>query len=473
MKIIILVFCIFSIYINCYAISLEEARDYVMSVIGPDLDSINLYGYPYHVIEDIQTMRGSLVETGEVPKWVFWADLTPNANWSHPSRFYLVNVATGSLSIVDHNWFPSDLNDYICYHTINSSYEPPLNRPLPTREWQGQKNDNAWAVLINGGITYDQNQDAHMNDLSGVYSTLTNYYGFRKEQIFVFSADGYAHGNHGRVDLDGDGVPEIDGAGSAATQENILQCFQSLADINTGLDEDDILFVYVGDHGAREDDESSICLWDIDGDYVLDDNEMISSQELSICNETINCSQKIYLMAQCYAGGFIHDQNNLTGSKTVVMTAVDSEEVSIFNRPNVNMPGSGFGEYPFYWISAMRGYFPSEDAPYNNVRYFDNPSVEIPLWDFASLPAFLPPNTMPRMKRDLDIWSIDHLVIPVRPDHLLLPTSQSHIHSSLYLLHSSRSACFPQGRRATNPSRLYREIPSLYMEMLKLSYRVD
>lgn len=79
MKIIILVFCIFSIYINCYAISLEEARDYVMSVIGPDLDSINLYGYPFHVIEDIQTMRGSLVETGDVPKWVFWADLTPKA----------------------------------------------------------------------------------------------------------------------------------------------------------------------------------------------------------------------------------------------------------------------------------------------------------------------------------------------------------------------------------------------------------
>jgi len=87
-------------------------------------------------------------------------------------------------------------------------------------------------------------------------------------------------------------------------------------------------------------------------------------------------------MGQCYSGGFKTDPINICDEHRVIHTATDYGHQS--HGSNFD-PSFGFFEFVYYWISAVRGFFPDDEFPYNNLTY-QGSSDEIPVSDFLNHP---------------------------------------------------------------------------------------
>jgi hypothetical protein len=212
--------------------------------------------------------------------------------------------------------------------------------------------EHEYAVIINGGQNKTANFLDFWNECAAIYTALIHVYHYKKENIYILISDGtdpekdrcYYYGcDSSPLDLDGDGVDDTQ---YAATKENISLVFDHLAQIMTN---EDNLFIYATSHGSqRFEEDVYMYLWE---NVIMEDYEFAAEVNKVNAAQTINI-----LITPCSSGGFIDD---LAGNNRVITTSCKA------NENTHSMSQKDYGEFAYYWASAIAGHAPDDTVPVN------------------------------------------------------------------------------------------------------------
>ncbi|MBC8527222.1 MAG: caspase family protein [Candidatus Cloacimonetes bacterium] len=331
---------IFAFSISYADVSKEQARDLVLNqIIGEkNIKNVNVYQETDIIFDSLYVI--DICNSIDVPYtncWLFFVDDIPTAGWEHNCRYVFVNSVDGSYQIINETVPPLNFNTELEEVSINVFIEPYNNPSGPPATLEPPEPDpTKYAVLFTG---YASSQIRFWNDMSAMYTTLKQQYGFMDDNIFVLFDNG-PQGDPDYDDLDKDeNWPDIDGE---CTYNDINDAFVWMAD-NLGLT--DMLFVFVCTHGGQGEEEG-------DSYLKLDEGEHLDDWQLASMVEPINCSQMIFFLEACHVGGFVGD---LEGPKRTIHTSTDWENSS---WSMMSGPTAGFNEFAYFWTSAVRGYYP-------------------------------------------------------------------------------------------------------------------
>lgn len=229
-----------------------------------------------------------------------------------------------------------------------------------------------YAVLFSGGIKKAYNRIRYWNDLTFMYSTLVNKYGYT--DIIVLYADG-------------EGLDEQIPVHYSATQTSLETVFNLLRENST---EEDFIFIFTTNHGggfyktgykirgktyydlggqvdANGDEPAADII--LEKDYNLDLNgdgdktdqvswdEELCSWGGSIFDDTFHTLlanlkyvRMVIVMEQCFSGGLIADMAQ-GGSNRIIISAAGEYE------PSRAMPPSpyNYDEFSYHFTSAING----------------------------------------------------------------------------------------------------------------------
>lgn len=336
------------------AITLDSARQRVVGeLFKGDLGRRALFANPT-VLKSGRSIRGWRPPDAlkaEEDAWFFFVDEFPGANWEHPAHYIVVNQRTGATRSFKAKTPPRQLETF---RAMSPAAEQQLdvmqrNRASlvlgkalkPIRILKRAK----YAVLVSGGWDASNNHSRYWNDLSFIYKTLKQKFGYSDAEIIVL----YANGTHSpNADLDGDGTDDVD---YAATKANLTTVFNTVASY---LREDGKFFFYSTNHGGQGSgaQDAILYLW----------GEWITDSELATLSKKIVAREAIYAMEQCFSGGMM---DNLLQVQTYpcnkprvcVMTAAKADEVSW----GADTEGD-YDEYVYHWTSAINGATPAGAA---------------------------------------------------------------------------------------------------------------
>jgi tetratricopeptide (TPR) repeat protein/3D (Asp-Asp-Asp) domain-containing protein len=345
------VVCLLLIFISVSAnVSKEDAKSFIFDLVGSDVDDVNIYvvpeilsGFTYEV-NPYKTINTTFSNW-----WLFFIDDNPQYNWGHNCRYVFIDSITGNYEIIEEILPPMNYNDILEVVLISipiDNFDYNINNDLEdTNILSSREPDpHKYAILLSG-----ETEIRNWNNMSALYSTLKNVYGFIDENIIVLSHNGQQNSNHNiSLDLDRDGQDDIMGA---CTYENVQNAFLQMTQL---LVPDDILFVYGSNHGGNDDIEMESCMFLYEGEPLWD-------YDFATFIEPINCSQIIFLLDFCYAGGF---RDDLQGEHRTVHTAIE------WNLPTVVPTLFGFDFFSYFWITATRRIHPlSKFYPWLNSEY--------------------------------------------------------------------------------------------------------
>ena len=184
LKVFIITVVIYLITIPVYAqFTSQQAINLVLNqLLSSELDQVDVY-----MIDIAQSSQDTVFlgnnETILLPyssNWVFFVDDDPFANWAHNCRFIFVDEATGNYQIINNDFFPEDWTTaYISVSAVQHLTPDalPVNNNANINGLA--PNPNLYAVIINS----DDNT-RFWNDVSAIYCTLLDVYGYTKENFF-------------------------------------------------------------------------------------------------------------------------------------------------------------------------------------------------------------------------------------------------------------------------------------------------
>ncbi len=383
-----------------------------------DIGNINVYA-SWEAATDDQPLLLPNHDQLQYPylnNWIFFVNDNPYGLWIHPCRYIFVDEATGQYSVIDEVVYPIGLTDKfeIISQIPQIQPKPSTSQPriLPTVI----PNSHLYAVLIIGG-----SDTCFWNDLSAMYSTLIQKYGYKKENIFVLYFTGIQSGSSNPLnDLDGDHIyNDIDYPAYIDSVHNIFHYLAGLATDPSHkvpeLKADDQLFIYTGDHGSyyfTPNFHSSICLpQPVPNEYQWD---YLTDLDFTSSIQHIKCGQMIIVMGQCFSGGFVAPVMDYTTyppacKNRTIHTSCGSNSIQVGGLEHY-ITNNSFSEFMFYWTAAVRGYFPRiENAgsqnpiimPWKNgdavfpfpttwLSCFPTQGLSHPVCDDHSLPQYIP-----------------------------------------------------------------------------------
>lgn len=295
--------------------------------------------YDYYLIED---------DSEDI--WSILVDTQPKIYWDHD--YWIVTFSKKILANLDTT---KPLGKFLRTTPPNEELTPLETQNLITPEFNNpiliEKTDltedrknigrRIYALIISGGKSINDNRYYFWFDCSNIYKVLTRVYGVPKGNIYPIMADGTNKGKDHKdfqgfsrnqsLDLDNDGEDEIK---LSATRSNIQN---SLNSIYPRINKDDMLFVFVTDHGGKEGNNISyIDLWD---KKKLYDSELAAMLE-PFTNKSVIVN---VVLGQCYSGGFIDDLKKIG---CVVTTASLPYEPAWFL-------GGYNSEFLYHWTEAI------------------------------------------------------------------------------------------------------------------------
>jgi len=197
---------------------------------------------------------------------------------------------------------------------------------------------NNYALLIDGGVNVSQNHIRYWNDISFMYQTLNQTYGYPKSHITVLMSDGnnatadrHNATTVANVSLSDNSPLDIDSCGTNETIGNATKANlnTTLSTAYTGLTGADSLFIFTTGHGGQNlypsgTNNSILYLWN--NEYINDTEFVGKLNALPVGNISM-------VMEQCYSGGFVDNfTTNYGGSqKRVIATAANGSEPSYGN----------------------------------------------------------------------------------------------------------------------------------------------
>jgi hypothetical protein len=292
----------------------------------------------------IETFPKSVNLTNDA--WTYFIDEQPGANWEHDAKIVLVEPRTNEVKEVAVRMPPMNIADYTPLDdNAKSEMEKIRANMRQTEVEKKEQGSNAaarQAIILSGGFSPAANYTRYWNDLSFIYSTLKNKYGYTDDAIHVLYADGSRLGSE---DLDGDGVNDIDHAATAAELDAALQA------VNARLRGSGSLFFYSTNHGGGANDgvdDATLYLW----------GELISDKEFAAKLTGVRCDLVVVTMEQCFSGGMLDELSaayNANPSVTACLaSAATHDEVSYACDDE-----GDYDEFVYHWTSAISGATPA------------------------------------------------------------------------------------------------------------------
>ncbi len=302
------------------------------------------------------TWGGRAVHTPWTDYWLFFIDDAPAANWAHPCRYVFVARDLTAVA-VQYALTPLTVESDAPTGPVGENlpvlipYRAPARAATPDGpppavagiRYDGAVS-NCYAVIVSGGYDTNNNHIRYWGDAAFIYSTLTKKYGYSDQHIFALIADGTnpaidrSDGTSSPVDLDGDGDTDIDNEGSAAAVSN------TLVQLRTILNSNDQLFVFFTDHGGPTagggDWDTELNLWMY---------QVLRDVTLKKLTTNFPCPV-LFVMEQCFSGGFINDLNQ---PQRVIATAAPNDASSWAGGTSPT-----YDQWCYYWTAAMRGFYP-------------------------------------------------------------------------------------------------------------------
>lgn len=292
-----------------------------------------------------------LIDENKSPTWQVFVDAEPMKGWKHDC--YVIRIPK-SLDISHSTQFPQQWlttppqGEYTPLlvtnrYGNNANSKPRVKKAVPSSNEGASTASRTYAVILSGGVDKFSNYERYWNDCSFIYQTLVNKYGVPKQNIYPIMSDGDnpavdMHCTSGSfvsqpLDLDFDGVADIH---LAATKDNVRN---TLSTLSKKLNKDDHLFFFVIDHGASENANSFICLWN---NGRLSDSELANMLD-PFCKRSVNVN---VVLGQCFAGGF---NEKLKRKGIVVASAARGNEFSWA------CPDIPYDEFVYQWTCAVNG----------------------------------------------------------------------------------------------------------------------
>ena len=301
--------------------------------------------------------------------WFMFIDDNPNARWGHPCRYVYLSEDLSSFTVTYRMWFPQiislETGECLGFDNVEGAVEEietidairqSITRNLGTSSsraisYAGDVSKSHF-VLIHGGMSPEANTIDFWADTAMFYSTLTLKYKVPKSQIHVYMSDGNNSGKDARIpgnpdflissplDLDGDGIGDVDGA---ATRSNIEGVFSKL---QRELDSDEQLVVFMTSHGGADGWEWRFQLF----------GEAIYDHDIHDWTKAFQCPIA-FMVAACFSGALIDDV--VQTPNRVVSTACNYRESSYgsFLAWSNGMLSAG-SDYISSLVTAFRGCFP-------------------------------------------------------------------------------------------------------------------
>jgi hypothetical protein len=337
----------------------EEAVNYTVEQLSIDKDEVLLYVWgPINKGKEVFSGKELIINVPE-KGYIVYIDLYPRANLFHPVQYIFVSENKEEFITIDAMSPPRNFEDYIMVETeIGELLLSAQNRRAT---FQIEKNpgvmkktsDSRWAVLMNGGYAASSNHVRYWNDLSNLYITLVDVYGYPDENIIVLCSDGLdptpdqSNGQNSDPDLDGDGDDDIM---YSCVLSNIDIVFADLANNLTGGNE---LFIFQTDHGNTLGGWDSVFnLWNME--------ELTDAHFAELLDALPDC-EIICTFEPCFSGGFLDDVVVAPGP-IVASSACSHDEYSWA------MDNLIYDEYAFHWTAAVNGqdaFGESVDADFN------------------------------------------------------------------------------------------------------------
>jgi hypothetical protein len=338
----------------------EEVADYVAEKLSIDKDEYLIYAWgPISEGEEVFGTKEHIINAPE-EGYVVYIDLYPRANLFHPVQYVFLSENKEQFIVIDAISPPLNFADYQLVDTEISEliFSVQNRRPSFSEEREFQQktrtSDSRYAVLMNGGYSAGSNHVRYWNDLSNIYITLVDVYGFEDENIIVLCSDGLdptpdqSNGQNSDPDLDGDGDDDIM---YSCILENVDMVFEELADTLDGGSE---LFIFQTDHGSSNGEWDTLFnLWNME--------ELLDSHFAELLDALPDC-EIVCTFEPCYSGGFL-DNIVVPPGPIVASSACRHDELSWA------MQNLEYDEYVFYWTAAVNGedaYGEPHDADYND-----------------------------------------------------------------------------------------------------------
>lgn len=369
-------------------------------IFSTNLNNVDIYAFPNMMTSSVRIdlADGTSVAVPYHTCYAYFIDLMPLANWSHPCKYCFVDL-NGNSSLVDKNVQPMNWSNLsmVSLKQRPTSVQYTYRCDESIQPESPETNPHLWAVLIcanTRGDYYTEYRHRYWGDLSCVYTTLTNVYGFQENtledpysditdtHILVFvptMLNGY---NDNELNSTGGGSSnryndyfamrnneygpyhtEL-GSGFSYNKSELSRLFSKLSEILTYEDQ---LFIYVTGNGV---DYPAV------GFEMPNGNQgngiIVTPADLSSFVEDIKCSQMTLVMQNNFSGSFKDSFMDCEGDmceNRIVLTATDANSFSFpemyitrrsqtpnhFECENVN-------EFTYYWAASQLGYYPYIDT---------------------------------------------------------------------------------------------------------------
>lgn len=395
---ILLLTLLFALTVQAQVTKNQADSIVLRQILDPSLmNNVDVYRFPQPLSDsdDVQSCWGNTIDAPFQSSWGYFIDLVPLANWAHPCQFCFVNTANGSYSITE-----SDLPPYQWASMDTVQLVPrPAPAPRPQSIATGQRltppetDPHLWAVLLCAATNSPQgvlSTRRFWGDLSCVYTTLTDVYGFQENTVTSQPGNETHTNTHilvlapktlGSYDTDLNHSSyqfrendflyvspsaiqyhTILGDHYFYNENELRELFSRLADI---LTPEDKLFVYVtGDGSTLGGDNESYFVMHWTDNHNYDHDDEIYAYEFSDMMSSIDCAQITLMMQTNFSEGFIDafmDTEDAICKNRVAFTSTD-----YFCYPEYYYtPQSGIGdpevvnEFTYYWAAANLGFYPS------------------------------------------------------------------------------------------------------------------
>ena len=337
----------------------EEVADYVTEQLEFNKDEYLIYVWgPINAGEEVFGTKEHIITAPE-KGYVVYIDLYPKANLFHPVKYVFLSENKESMIVEDAISPPINFGEYEYIETeIGKLFYSVKNRRPASSEGKTpglmkSSFDSRWAVLMNGGYNAGNNHVRYWNDLSNIYITLVDVYGYPDENIIVLCSDGLdpavdqSNGQNSDPDLDGDGDDDIM---YSCVLSNVDMVFAELANnLTTGSK----LFIFQTDHGSGSGGWDTVFnLWNM---------EQITDAHFAELLDALPECEIVCTFEPCFSGGFLDDVVVPPGP--IVATSSCRHDEYSWAMDNLL-----YDEYAFYWTAAVNGedaFGDPHDADYN------------------------------------------------------------------------------------------------------------